>query len=126
MEELLDRDWSFVLRNCRRRVPPRERLLKRFRLVIEHFRFLADAKTGEPLLRPIALAACALLEKHIQAGCLSDPDGVAMYYATGKNTVGLPTYRCVRGTNSTEVTRKIEKSTSKYIRIDVVVATVYV
>ncbi|CAN0516674.1 unnamed protein product [Laminaria digitata] len=48
------------------------------------------------------MEAVILLRKHIEADCLSDPDGVALYYTTGKNAAGITTRRCVRGTNSTE------------------------
>lgn len=105
IECLKEREWSFFLKNCRRRVPSPERLLKRFQLVVKQFENLADAKTGEKLLRPLAMAAIARLEGHIKAGCLSDPEGVAMYYANGKAKSGLTTYRCVRGTNDTEVSQ---------------------
>ncbi|CAB1105835.1 unnamed protein product [Ectocarpus sp. CCAP 1310/34] len=43
-----------------------------------------------------------LLLKHIETGCLSDPEGVPLYYPTGQNAAGITTHRCVRGTNCTE------------------------
>lgn len=55
------------------------------------------------LLRKKSMKAVKLLRKHIEAGCLSDPEGVAMYYAVGKTKDGLIDYRCVRGTNDVEV-----------------------
>lgn len=61
------------------------------------------------LLRPIGRKAVKLLREHIAAGCLSDPDGVALYYAIGKTREGLSDYRCVRGTNATEVRRVGER-----------------
>ncbi|CAM9376638.1 unnamed protein product [Sphacelaria rigidula] len=96
------KNWTFFLRNCRRLVPNRERLSARFDSVIDQFRNVVDAKSGEVLLRPKAMDAINLLRKHIEAGCLSDPDGVPLYYATGKSAAGITTRRCVRGTNSTE------------------------
>ena len=50
------------------------------------------------------MEAVNLLRKHIEADCLSDPDGVALYYTTGESKNGITSRRCVRGTNSTEVT----------------------
>ncbi|CAN0113688.1 unnamed protein product [Laminaria digitata] len=98
-----EKNWTYFLRKCRRLVPERERLLKRFNSVIEQFWDVIDAQSGEILLRPKALEAVNLLRKHIEADCISDPDGVALYYTTGKNEAGITTRRCVRGTNSTEV-----------------------
>lgn len=103
VEEYKEKNWTFFLRNCRRLVPKRERLLKRFNSVIDQFWDVIDAKSGEILLRPKAMEAVNLLRKHIEADCLSDPNGVALYYPTGKSTAGITTRRCVRGTNSTEV-----------------------
>lgn len=98
-----EKNWTFFLRHCRRLVPNRDRLLKRFNLVIDQFWDVIDAKSGEILLRPKAMEAVNLLRKHIESGCLSDPEGVPLYYTTGKNKAGITTRRCVRGTNSTEV-----------------------
>ena len=42
-----------------------------------------------------------LLRKHIEAGRLSKPDGVPLYYPTGKSKAGITARRCVRGTSST-------------------------
>lgn len=105
-EEVADfkeRNWTLFLRNCRRLVPSRERLLERFNWVVNQFDNVLDAKTGEPLLRPQSKAAIARLRKHVESGCLSDPDKVPLYYAMGKNAAGIMTYRCVRGTNDVEV-----------------------
>lgn len=101
--EYRDKNWTFFLRNCRRLVPDPKRLLERFDSVIEMFRDVVDAKTGEVLLRPKAMHAVKQLRKHIQDGCLSDPEHVPLYYTTGRNAAGITTRRCVRGTNCTEV-----------------------
>lgn len=101
--EYRDKDWIYFLRNCRRLVPERERLLKRFNSVIDQFSNVVDAKSGEKLIRPKALHAVNLLRQHIEADCLSDPAGVPLYYTTGQNAAGITSRRCVRGTNCTEV-----------------------
>jgi len=103
VQELKENNWTFFLRHCRRLVPERKRLLKRFDLVINQFKHVVDSKSGEELLRPEAAAAAELLRKHISIGCLSDPEGVPLYYTTGTTAAGVTTRRCVRGTNSTEV-----------------------
>eukprot|EP00752_Nemacystus_decipiens_P018513 g16598.t1 len=102
--EYKDRNWTYFLRNCRRLVPEPNRLLERFNSVIDMFGNVVDAKSGEVLLRPDAMKAVKLLRKHIEGGCLSDPEGVPLYYTTGQNAAGITTRRCVRGTNCTEVT----------------------
>lgn len=103
VEQLKDKNWPFFLRSCRRLVPPPDVLLARFDRVIDEFRSCVDSTSREVLLRPKAMQKVRLLRDHIKAGCLSDPDGVAMYYAVGKTKEGLTDYRCVRGTNDVEV-----------------------
>ncbi|CAB1102728.1 unnamed protein product [Ectocarpus sp. CCAP 1310/34] len=100
--EYKDKNWTFFVRNCRRLVPEQKRLLERFNLVIRQFQDVVDAKSGETLLRPCARQAVELLRKHIESGCLSDPERVPLYYTSGKNSAGITTRRCVRGTNCTE------------------------
>ena len=91
-----DRDELCFLRNCRRLAPERTRLLTRFDSVIDRFCDVIDAKSGQILLRPKALEVVKLFGKHIEAGCLSKPDGVPRYYATtGKSEAGITTRRCV-------------------------------
>lgn len=101
--EFKDKNWTYFLRNCRRLVPEPKRLLERFNSVIDMCGDVVDAKTGEALLRTKAKKAVHLLRKHIEGGCLSDPEGVPLYYTTGQNAAGITTRRCVRGTNCTEV-----------------------
>ena len=68
-------------------------MLTRFDSVID--RFCDDAKSGLILLLPKALEVVKLLRKHVEAGYLSKPDGVPLYYATGKSKAGI-TRRCVK------------------------------
>lgn len=103
VQQVKDQNWAFFLKRCRRLVPPSDQLLERFDRVIDEFGKCVDNASKEVLLRPNAMKAVGLLRKHISAGCLSDPEGVAMYYAKGKTKDGLPDYRCVRGTNDVEV-----------------------
>ncbi|CAN0051384.1 unnamed protein product [Ectocarpus sp. 12 AP-2014] len=102
VQQVKDQDWSYFLRKCRRLVPPPSDLMKRFDKVVQEFGNCVDNISKEVLLRPKSMKAVSLLRKHIVAECLSDPDGVAMYYAVGKTTDGLVNYRCVRGTNDVE------------------------
>lgn len=101
--KMKDKDWSFFLRNARRRVPAPDILRRRFDAVITACKDIRDAKTGEVLLSPAAMKAAGLVRDHIDLGCFSDPDGVPLYYERVKTSSGHTYYRCVRGTNSTEV-----------------------
>ena len=103
IEMVKDKDWTFFIRNARRRVPEAEVLLRRFDAVIKACKDIRDAKTGQVLLSPAAMNAVFLIRQHIELGCLSDPPGVPLYFQRGKTLSGLPIYRCVRGTNATEV-----------------------
>ena len=103
VQQIKEKNWAFFLKRCRRLVPPPRELLERFNKVIEEFGNCIDNDSREVLLRPKSRKAVRLLRKHIEAGCLSDPDGVAMYYVIGKTKDGLVNYRCVRGTNDVEV-----------------------
>ena len=69
--EYREKNWTYFLRNCRRLVPERGRLLKRFNSVIEQFWDVIDATSGEILLGPKALEAVNLLRRHIEADCLT-------------------------------------------------------
>ncbi|CAM9656507.1 unnamed protein product [Laminaria digitata] len=77
--EFREKNWTFFLWNCRRLVPERERLLKRFNSVTSQFLDVTDARSGEIILRPKAMEAVNLIRKHIQADCISDPGCVALY-----------------------------------------------
>ncbi|CAM9861512.1 unnamed protein product, partial [Ectocarpus fasciculatus] len=102
VQQLKEQNWSFFLRSSRRLVPRWDVLLDRFDRVVEEFRGCVDHTSREVLLRPKAMKAVRQLRKHIENDCLSDPDGMAMYFAIGKNKHGLTDYRCIRGTNDVE------------------------
>ena len=103
IEQMKRKDWAFFLKNSRRRVPIPAVLLPRFDAVIEACKDIRDAKTRQVLLSPAAMKAVALVRGHIKLGCFSDPPGVPLYFERGKGSTGLTLRRCVRGTNSTEV-----------------------
>jgi len=103
IDKMKNEDWVFFLRHCRRAVPAPKELLYRFDRVCSLFGSLEDSKTNEPLFRAETRKKIKSLRAHIEKGCLSDVPGIPLYYVTGKdNRSGLPTYRCVRGTNSVE------------------------
>eukprot|EP00903_Cladosiphon_okamuranus_P019959 g18342.t1 len=82
-------DWGYFLQRCRRVIPPPDVLLKRFNLANRIYGYLLDKKTKQPLFRAEAWEAINRLSVHIQAGCLSDPHGVPLYFEAG-GTCGRP------------------------------------
>ncbi|KAI9348601.1 hypothetical protein BDR26DRAFT_1000006 [Obelidium mucronatum] len=42
------------------------------------------------------------MEKHVSAGCLSDPPGISLYRIIGKDKYGLTIYLCLRGSSALE------------------------
>lgn len=105
ISEMKNKNWGFFLQNARRRVPDPDILLARFDAVIKACKDIRDAKTGQVLLSLKAMEAVALARGHIALGCFSDPPGVPLYFERGKTSTGITRFRCVRGTNSTEVCR---------------------
>ncbi|KAJ3401065.1 hypothetical protein HDV05_000698, partial [Chytridiales sp. JEL 0842] len=99
-------DISFWLKECRRIAPPARILLPDFVNTIVAFGNLIDAKTRKPLLSDKALKEIVNVAKHIAKGCLSDPEGVALYREIGKRQNGLPKRYCSRGTNINESCHK--------------------
>jgi len=65
---------------------------------------LKDSTTGQPLFSPAAWKSVQNILKTIQAGYLSDPPGIPLYYQVGldRKENGLPVWWCIRGTNFTE------------------------
>ncbi|KAJ3007675.1 UNVERIFIED_CONTAM: hypothetical protein HDU68_003395, partial [Siphonaria sp. JEL0065] len=44
----------------------------------------------------------------LESGCLSDPEGMSMYFKVRDDREGLPCYRCIRGTSRLESFQKLE------------------
>ena len=65
---------------------------------------LKDSVTGQPLFNAAAWKSAKSVLKLIQAGYISDPPGIDLYYQVGldRKKDGLPVWRCMRGTNFTE------------------------
>ncbi|KAG6835921.1 hypothetical protein H0H93_013330 [Arthromyces matolae] len=93
----------WLLRRCKRIIPPAEQLFPLVKRVFETFGPLKDAKTGLPLFNSAAWAVAKNILLLIQNGHLSDPPDIPLYYQLGIDAkTGLPLYRCMRGTNMTE------------------------
>ena len=108
--ELKGVSWEYVLRShsswllhhVRRFVPPPEILLPRVATVIYDFGPLLCAKSNQPLFNDKAWDISINVLENIRRGFYSDPPGHQLYFATGLDKYGLPTYKCRRGTNAIE------------------------
>ena len=92
--------WKLV----RRYIPPPEQLYDLVANIFKVYGPLKDSITGQPLFSPAAWKSARNILKTIQAGYLSDPPGIPLYYQVGldRKENGLPIWRCIRGTNFTE------------------------
>jgi hypothetical protein len=94
-------DW--VLRRCKRMIPPPEQLHPVVKEVFHTYGPLKDATTSLPLFNSAAWTVAKNILGMIQKGYLSDTPGISLYYQLGMDsTTGVPLYRCIRGTNMTE------------------------
>ncbi|KAG6826161.1 hypothetical protein H0H92_000919 [Tricholoma furcatifolium] len=94
---------KWLLKRCKRIIPPAEQLFPLVKNVFETYGPLRDAKSGLPLFNSAAWAVSKNILLLIQKGHLSDPPGIALYYQVGiEKKTGLPLFRCIRGTNMTE------------------------
>jgi len=103
-EEKLKYQPKYLWRLVRRHVPPPEKLYKLVYTVFETYGPLKDTLTGQPLFTPNAWKNAKNVLKLIEAGYMSDPPGVSLYYDVGldRKENGLTVWRCIRGTNFTE------------------------
>ena len=72
--------------------------------VLHSYGSLKDAKTEQPLFNKSAWKFAKNILTLIKSGYLPDPPSIALYYQIGLDSkyAGLPTYRCMYGTNVTE------------------------
>ena len=101
-EYVLRSHSSWLLRRVRRFVPPPDILLPRVATVIYDFGPLLCAKSNQPLFNDKAWDISINVLENIRRGFYSDPPGHQLYFATGPDKYGLPTYKCRRGTNTIE------------------------
>ncbi|CAN0106779.1 unnamed protein product, partial [Chrysoparadoxa australica] len=71
IRELMDNEWAWVIKQCRRRVPEASLLLARFNRVVSEYGHLPDAKTGQLLLSKEAWREVKNLRKHIQVSSVT-------------------------------------------------------
>lgn len=93
-------DW--VWRRVKRFVPSPENLCRRVTEVFEVYGPLQDATTNQPLFNDNSWQQAKNILENIRRGYYSDPPGISLYTAWGKDNNNLPIYRCARGTNNVE------------------------
>lgn len=95
---------AFILRHCRRIIPPPETLYPLVEEVLCTYGPLRDAQTGRPLFDDVTWKVARNALTLVQNGYISDPPDFSLYAQIGvdKKNGGLPLYRCFRGTNATE------------------------
>jgi len=103
-EEKLKYQPKYLWHLVRRHVPPPEKLYELVSKVFRTYGPLKDSVTGQPLFSANAWKSAKNVLKLIEAGYMSDPPGVSLYYDVGldRKENGLTVWRCVRGTNFTE------------------------
>lgn len=103
-EDWLQKNYKVVMQHCRRYVPAPQELKSRLDRLYGVFKDLVDAATGKPLFSTQGKKAWAALMRHVEKGCVSDPDPtkIELYVRTGESKDGLPIYACCRGTNDIE------------------------
>lgn len=92
-----------ILCYLRRKIPDPEALEEALQQLIEEFQKESynDPQTDKPIVTEAVLEQVDNLLKHVRKGCLSDPEGIPLYYQVGTKN-GLPVYRCARGTSDVE------------------------
>lgn len=101
-EQLLRSSPVWVHKRCKRIIPPPNILYPLISAVFRIYGPLKDSVTGAPLFTADNWRTAKNILDLIYRGYLSDPPGIALYSIIGVDSQGLPTYRCVRGTNFTE------------------------
>lgn len=96
-------DW--VLRRVRRTVPPPAELLPVVEALFNECKTWIDPETESPLFNKHCLAKCEAVLNSIRSGHVSDPVGINLYQKMKVDKFNLPIYRCMRGTNSVEVSK---------------------
>jgi hypothetical protein len=103
-DDVLQFNAKWLWKLCKRTIPPPELLYPLATEVYFTYGPLLDSKTNKPLFNPQAWKDAINVLKSIQAGLLSDPPGIPLYFQMGvdKKHGNLPIYQCARGTNNAE------------------------
>jgi len=101
-EDIKAKSWQYFKPRVRRHVPKPKILEQDFKCVVNLFANLEDAETGLPFFNAKAWGVYRSTLKHIRRGCLSDKTGMKYYVHIGDDSMGIPLYKCVRGTSALE------------------------
>jgi hypothetical protein len=101
-DEIKAKSWQYYKRRVRRSVPGPEILERDFARVVKLFANLEDAKTRAPLFGVKAWNLYKTTLKHIRKGCLSDVHDLTYYFQIREDSMGIPIFKCVRGTSALE------------------------
>lgn len=102
IEKKLLEEHSYFLRRVQRRIPNPEMLVERLESVVAAFRDVQDSATGKTLFSGETSKAWDNLKKHAENGCLSDPEGLPLYYSVQGETGAKSDLRCARGSSRLE------------------------
>ena len=101
-EEIKQKPWQYFKRRVRRVVPGSKVLLRDFKRVVNLFSDIKDGKTDQPLFGKKAWSLFKATVRHIHKGCLSDIPGESYYVQIGVDSMGIPLFKCIRGTSALE------------------------
>lgn len=101
-EKVLASNPAWIHARVPRRIPRADKLFPVLHQLFEQYADIPDARTGKPLFDSTAREKQKGVLRDVLDGYLSDPPGIELYHAVGKDMDGLTIYRCLRGTNSVE------------------------
>ena len=102
-EEIKSKPWHFYKSSIRRTVPGPKALEENLQKVFDLFADEVDAKTGKKFFGEENSKARKLainVMEHVRIGCLSDIPGMSYYVQIGEDSMGIPQYKCIRGTSA--------------------------
>jgi hypothetical protein len=101
-DEINSKKWQYYKTRVRRTVPSPTELEREFKKVVQLFADVPDAKTSKPLFSKDTWNLYKSTLKHIRKGCLSDVAGMSYYVQLRTDSMGIPIFKCLRGTNALE------------------------
>jgi ribonuclease D len=101
-DDINSKKWQYYKTRVRRTVPGPVELEREFKKVVQLFADVPDAKTSKPLFSKAAWNLYKSTLKHIRKGCLSDVAGMSYYVELRTDSMGIPIFKCLRGTNALE------------------------
>ncbi|KAL9536910.1 hypothetical protein MBANPS3_012261, partial [Mucor bainieri] len=93
---------TWIKKRVRRNIPPANQLLPVVKKLLDEYQDVVCNETGRPLFYKACKARAKKNLEAIEKGHVSDPIGVPLYHIKYSDTLDLPVYRCIRGTNSLE------------------------